>query len=109
MSWPAAFLSGPEAAAGFAAMNCLGSLGGVLGPSLLGFLKDRFDSYAASMFVLSGLLALAATGIMLFPVQVEKEPVASVLGDEDIWAGSELMGGGKEEGAETEQRPFLRQ
>jgi hypothetical protein len=108
MSWPSAFLKGPEAAAGFAAMNCLGSLGGVLGPSLLGFLRDRFGSYAASMGVLSGLLAFAATGIMLFPVQAEREPVVNALGDEDIWAGSELMGSGKEEIAETEQRPFLR-
>ena len=39
MSWPASFLSGPAAATGFAVINSCGSIGGFIGPFLIGALK----------------------------------------------------------------------
>ena len=38
MSWPASFLSGPAAATGFAVINSCGSIGGFVGPFLIGAL-----------------------------------------------------------------------
>lgn len=71
MSWPATFLEGYEASAGFAFMNSLGSLGGMLGPLLLGVLVDEGGDYMLAMFVLSGMLALGGLGILLFPVGIK--------------------------------------
>lgn len=68
MSWPAVFLRGQEAATGFAVINSIGSIGGFIGPFLLGVLADKGNgSYDLAMFVLAGMLALGGVGIILFP------------------------------------------
>ncbi len=66
---PPAFLSGTAAAAGIALINSLGNLGGgFLGPSLMGILRDRTQSYAPGLvadavaLVLAGVLTLLLTG-----------------------------------------------
>jgi MFS family permease len=105
MSWPATFLRGTEAAAGFAAINSVGSLGGVLGPSLIGYLADRYDSYAVAMGVLATLLAASSAGILLFPVPTAELEPAVVAGGSG-GSGGELVGRGTESGS-GERQPML--
>ena len=53
-SLPSSFLRGSAAAAGIALINTLGvGLGGMLGPLLIGALKDMTGGYAASMALLA--------------------------------------------------------
>ncbi len=64
---PAAMLAGPAAAAGIALVNSIGNLGGFVGPTLIGYLKEMTGAYAAALLALavaiaaSGLIVLAAT------------------------------------------------
>jgi ACS family tartrate transporter-like MFS transporter len=53
-------LTGTAAAAGIALINSVGNLGGFLGPYMLGWLRDRTQSFAAGMFVLAFLLGVAS-------------------------------------------------
>jgi MFS transporter, ACS family, tartrate transporter len=52
------FLSGTAAAAGIAFINSVGNLGGFVGPTLVGVLRDRTGSDAAALYVLGGALLL---------------------------------------------------
>jgi ACS family tartrate transporter-like MFS transporter len=54
---PASFLKGKSAAAGIAAMNMVGILGGFIGPAWMGVSKDLTGNYRA------GLLTLAAPSV----------------------------------------------
>jgi ACS family tartrate transporter-like MFS transporter len=53
-------LSGPAAASGMPLYNAIGSLGGFVGPYLIGALKQASGSYSSSMVVLSFFLVLSA-------------------------------------------------
>ena len=44
-SWPATFLMGPGAASGVALINSVGSVGGFLGPYILGALTTHHDDF----------------------------------------------------------------
>jgi len=63
-----AFLSGTAAAGGIALINSVGNLGGFVGPTLVGVIKDRTGSDTAALLLLGGalllmgLLALALRG-----------------------------------------------
>lgn len=57
---PAAFLTGASAAAGFALINIIGNVGTFFGPSLLGWMSDRTQSYAAGLVCLAAISAAAA-------------------------------------------------
>ena len=57
---PSSFLSGSAAAAGIAFANCNSSIGGFLGPFLIGALKEATGEYAASMAVLAAALLTGA-------------------------------------------------
>jgi ACS family tartrate transporter-like MFS transporter len=64
---PTAMLSGTAAAGGIAMINAVGNLGGFLGPSLVGFVKDATGSFslgllAISMGALVGAIVLLALG-----------------------------------------------
>ena len=59
---PTAFLSGAGAAAGIAAVNSIGNLGGYFGPQVFGYLKDQTGSTSASLIFLA---CSAAVGIVL--------------------------------------------
>ena len=62
---PAGFLSGTAAAGAIGLINALGNLGGFVGPSMVGFVREETGSFAAGLVVLglaslgAGLLALA--------------------------------------------------
>jgi MFS family permease len=57
---PTAFLTGLGAAGGLALINSIGTLGGFVGPSVMGWLKDETGSFSAGLVALSGFLVLSA-------------------------------------------------
>jgi MFS family permease len=58
-SFPGSVLTGAGVAAGIAAINSVGNLGGFFGPTLLGSLSDRLGNPGAGIAVLGGLMATA--------------------------------------------------
>jgi ACS family tartrate transporter-like MFS transporter len=68
-SLPTAFLRGDGAAVGIAFINAVGNLGGFLGPSIMGWMKDATGDYLiglrllAAAALMSGLVVVAATRI----------------------------------------------
>ena len=88
------FLSGEQAAAGFALINSLGAVGGFIGPSLVGLLTDRGGGFAPAMLVLAAFLVVAGCLILAFPAPGRREPqlLASVTccsSDADIGGGGD--------------------
>jgi ACS family tartrate transporter-like MFS transporter len=67
---PASLLGGATAAASIGAINCIGNLGGFVGPYLLGSLSTATGSYSTGIWYLSGASVLAAALILL----VRKNP-----------------------------------
>jgi MFS transporter, ACS family, tartrate transporter len=59
-SIPPKFLTGLAAAGSLALINSAGSLGGVVGPFAVGWLKDATGSFRAGLYSLAGALVLAA-------------------------------------------------
>jgi MFS transporter, ACS family, tartrate transporter len=59
-SMPTMFLSGPAAAAGIATINSIGNLGGFVGPSMIGWIKQSTGSFAGGLYFVAGLLVLSA-------------------------------------------------
>jgi ACS family tartrate transporter-like MFS transporter len=57
---PPLFLGGTAAAAGIAAINSIGNLGGYLGPWAIGALRDLTHGYAGGLLLLAGLLVTQA-------------------------------------------------
>jgi MFS transporter, ACS family, tartrate transporter len=57
---PTMFLSGSAAAAGIATINSIGNLGGFVGPTLIGWIKDTTGSFLGGLYFVSGLLVLSA-------------------------------------------------
>ncbi|KJC41595.1 MFS transporter [Bradyrhizobium sp. LTSP857] len=64
-SMPTLFLSGPAAAAGIATINSIGNLGGFVGPSMIGWIKDRTGSFVGGLYFVAGLLVLSAVLTLL--------------------------------------------
>jgi MFS transporter, ACS family, tartrate transporter len=69
---PAALLGGATAAASIGAINCIGNLGGLVGPYLLGVLSTTTGSYTSGIWYLTGASVLAAVVILL--VRAKPEP-----------------------------------
>ena len=61
---PPRFLTGIAAAGGLAFINSIGTMGGFVGPYMMGWLTDRTGSYTAGLAAMSGFLLLA-TGLSL--------------------------------------------
>src|SRR4051794_585316 len=59
-SMPTMFLSGSAAAAGIATINAIGNLGGFVGPTVIGWIKDLTGSFLGGLYVVAGLLCLSA-------------------------------------------------
>ena len=57
---PTRFLRATAAAGGIALINSVGNLAGYLGPSIMGFLKERTGAYGAGLLALSVALLVAA-------------------------------------------------
>ncbi|OKO69712.1 membrane protein, partial [Bradyrhizobium sp. NAS80.1] len=58
---PQVFLTGAAAAGGLAFINSVGSLGGFVGPSMMGWLKDATKSYDVGMLGMACILVIAIT------------------------------------------------
>ena len=65
-SLPSRYLTGIAAAGGLAFINSVGSLGGYVGPWMVGMLEDSTGSFAPGTFAMSAMLVVAAllTGIL---------------------------------------------
>jgi MFS transporter, ACS family, tartrate transporter len=63
---PTAFLSGAAAAAGIAAVNSIGNLGGYFGPKVFGWLKDSTGSDYAGLMFLAGCAIMGAVIMLAF-------------------------------------------
>jgi MFS transporter, ACS family, tartrate transporter len=72
-SIPTRFLSGIGAAGGLAFINSIGTIGGFVGPSLMGYLKDATGSFNAGLAGLSAFLfvSVALTYSLRFFIQRE--------------------------------------
>jgi len=56
---PPRFLSGLAAAGGLAFINSIGTMGGFVGPTIMGWLRDETGSFAAGQMALGGFLVAA--------------------------------------------------
>jgi ACS family tartrate transporter-like MFS transporter len=56
---PPRFLTGIASAGGLAFINSVGTVGGFVGPALMGWLKDRTNSFSAGLLAMAGFLLLA--------------------------------------------------
>jgi ACS family tartrate transporter-like MFS transporter len=63
-SIPPMILGGTAAAAGIALINSVGNLGGSVGPSVMGWLREGTSSYSAGLLVLATALVLEAILVM---------------------------------------------
>ncbi|MFL5287763.1 MAG: MFS transporter [Rhodopila sp.] len=61
---PTEFLSGRKAAAGIAAINSIGNLGGFFGPTIIGWAREATGSFTLGLMV-SAVTLFAATAFML--------------------------------------------
>jgi MFS transporter, ACS family, tartrate transporter len=64
-SMPTMFLSGSAAAAGIATINSIGNLGGFVGPTVIGWIKDMTGSFLGGLYFVAGLLCLSAVLTLL--------------------------------------------
>jgi len=62
---PSRFLSGSALAAGIALINTFGSLGGFVGPAMVGYVRDATGGFAGGLLFLAALLVLAGIGTIL--------------------------------------------
>ncbi|SNB76371.1 Sugar phosphate permease [Arboricoccus pini] len=66
-TFPGAILSGSAAAAGIALINCLGSLSGVTGSLITGYMHAWTGSYSSGTYVLGASLLLTVIFILAIP------------------------------------------
>jgi D-galactonate transporter len=59
-SLPTEFLTGTAAAGGIALINSMGNVGGFVGPSVVGFVKDQSGSFTGGLLVLAGTLLVGS-------------------------------------------------
>jgi ACS family tartrate transporter-like MFS transporter len=62
---PPRFLSGSALAAGIGLINTVGSLGGFVGPNLVGFVREATGGFTGGLLFLAGLLVLGAIGTLV--------------------------------------------
>ena len=79
-SLPTLFLSGPAAAAGIATINSIGNLGGFVGPSIIGWIKQRTGSFTGGLYVVAGFLLVSAAVILLLAHRAGR-PAAAAMAD----------------------------
>ena len=65
-SLPTSILTGTGAAAGLALINSLGNTGGLVGPPIIGALKEGTGTFAAALLFLAGMLILGAVVALVF-------------------------------------------
>jgi ACS family tartrate transporter-like MFS transporter len=77
-SMPSRFLTGAPAAAGIALVVTIANVGGLVGPTIIGAMKDRFGTYGPAFMLLGGCAIVAALLAMgLRQIAVLRVPQAS--------------------------------
>lgn len=71
---PAAFLKGRSAAAGIAAMNMIGMIGGFAGPYWMGWARDRTGAYRMGLAGMAGVMVAATIVLLLLRAHSRREP-----------------------------------
>jgi ACS family tartrate transporter-like MFS transporter len=71
---PPQFLSGTAAAAGIALINSIGNLGGAVGPTAVGWLRESSGGYTSGLLTLAGVLVLEAVLVMSLRLPPSPEP-----------------------------------
>ncbi len=74
---PPMFLSGTALAAGFAWINSIGNLGGIVGPYYVGYMKDLTGNFAGGLFGLA-LLSLIAALVCAFFLHIPERTATAV-------------------------------
>src|SRR5262245_964187 len=77
---PTSILTGTGAAAGLALINSIGNGGGLLGPPVIGVIKQETGSFTAALLFLAGALVLGAVVALAFGYATQtpkKSPVVS--------------------------------
>jgi MFS transporter, ACS family, tartrate transporter len=69
---PPIFLGGMAAAAGIAVINSIGNLGGFVGPSAIGWLRQGSSDYTSGLLLLAGVLIVQATLVALLRLPAER-------------------------------------
>ena len=77
-SMPTLFLSGPAAAAGIAAINSIGNLGGFAGPMMIGIIRQNTGSYTWGLYFVAGLLCLSALVVFLLSASTKQALAADI-------------------------------
>ncbi|MBF6639762.1 MFS transporter [Rouxiella badensis] len=72
-SMPTLFLSGPAAAAGIAAINSIGNLGGFVGPMMIGIIKEYTGSFTYGLYFVGGLLLISAIVVLILAVRAKTQ------------------------------------
>jgi ACS family tartrate transporter-like MFS transporter len=62
---PSRFLAGSALAAGIALINTMGSLGGFVGPNVVGWIKESTGGFTGGLLFLAALLVLAGVGTLI--------------------------------------------
>ena len=65
-SLPPTILTGTAAAAGFALINSIGNVGGLVSPALIGNMKEATGTFTAALLFLAGALLVGACMALLF-------------------------------------------
>jgi cyanate permease len=80
-SLPCQLLRGRGAAAGIALVAALSAVGGLIGPYLIGVLKDATGGYVVPLLLLSALVAIAAVVALRLrierPISLAPSPAGS--------------------------------
>jgi ACS family tartrate transporter-like MFS transporter len=74
---PTSMLSGSAAAAGIALINSIGNIGGFLGPTLVGYVRDATGSYSASLWVLAALIAFSGVAVIVLSARMSSDKEAT--------------------------------
>ncbi len=71
---PSEFLSGYAVATGFALINSVGNLGGFVGPSVVGFMKQRTGSIYSGFGIVSACMLLSFALLLFLPEETREAP-----------------------------------
>jgi ACS family tartrate transporter-like MFS transporter len=74
---PPIFLGGTAAAAGIAMINSIGNLGGQIGPSVMGWLRQNSTGYTGGLLVLAGGLMVEALLVLSMKLPAARKAAAT--------------------------------
>lgn len=78
-SIPSLFLNGPAAAAGLAAINSIGNLGGFAGPAVIGWLKETTGDFSLALWCVAGMLVVSAVLTLSIEISRKRKAMKSSL------------------------------